>query len=131
MIELQAFITAMSPLLIAIITGIGGWFAGRKKHKAEATLLEIKAVTAIKEFYETALNDTKKQLDYYIQQTENNSKEIEANKIELHEMRLFITQLLDQSCTVQNCIKRRSIHIDNLKKMKENHEIYKDSNTQS
>jgi type II secretory pathway pseudopilin PulG len=53
--------------LVSILGTVGGWLFGRRKNKAEASLLEVKAITAIREFYETALKDTKNQLQYYIQ----------------------------------------------------------------
>lgn len=90
-----------------IITPIGAWVAGRKKNQIEASLLEIKGVTAIKEFYESALNDTNKQLARYITISENNQKEIQ-------ELKDVIDILMSSSCIIQDCSRRKALQ--NLKK---------------
>lgn len=106
----------MTGLEVALATGvpalvgiIGGWVIGKRKNKAEASLLEIKAVTAMKEFYESVLNDTKKQLDFYIKQTEMNRIQLEKQRVELIELKDFMHQVLNQSCTVANCPNRQII----------------------
>ncbi len=107
----ESAFSIVTPIVMSVFTAVGGWLMGRRKNKAEASLLEVKAISAIREFYETALNDTKKQLEYYIQLTEANRIEIESQKKELSEMRHFIEQILSKSCTVENCDKRKLIPI--------------------
>lgn len=123
MTGMEGVLASQVPLITSsVITAIGGWLIGRRKHKAEASLLEIKAVTAITEFYETALNDTKKQLDYYIKLTEANREEIISNRKELNEMKVFIDQILTKSCSVEGCVKRKII-VGNFKLNQHTHEI--------
>ena len=120
MTGIEVLLTQVGPYAVSIITAAGGWFVGRRKNKAETSLLEIQGVVAIKEFYESALNDTRKQLDYYIKLTEQNRKEIDANRKELAEMKVLIDQLLGESCTVQNCARRRALQT--IKKRMQNNE---------
>lgn len=105
-----------------IITPVGAWVAGRKKNRIESSLLEIKGVTAIKEFYESALNDTNKQLARYILISEANQKEIQ-------ELKTLVKVLMDNSCTVQNCSLRKTFKLPYIKRTKiyENHGDTKDN----
>ena len=123
MTGMEDILASQTPLVVSsVITAIGGWLIGRRKHKAEVSLIEIKAVTAITEFYETALNDTKKQLDYYIKLTEANREEIISNRKELNEMKIFIDQILTKSCSEEGCVKRKII-VGNFKLNQHAHEV--------
>ena len=128
MTGIETIVASAGPWVVGVLTAVGGWLVGRRKHKAEASLLEIKAITAIREFYETALNDTKNQLQYYIQLTEDNRKEIEANKKELSEMRELIEKLINKSCVIEDCPVRQSFPRASLHKLKNHlHEANKNN----
>lgn len=96
-------------IISPILTAIAGWFAGRRKNTAEASLLEVEGISAIRTFYEDALNNMKEQLQYYIKLTESNRAEIETNRKEVNELRKLVTTLVSSSCTKTDC-KIRQIH---------------------
>ena len=125
MIGIEGILTASS---VSLLTALGGWLIGKRKQNAEASLIEVKAINAIREFYESALNDTKNQLQHYISVTELNRKEIEAQRVQLQEMKTLVEALLDKTCNVENCPKRRILQTASLQflKMKHNEQGKKD-----
>ena len=117
----------IAPYVVSVLTGVGGWYFGKRKNNAEAQLLEIKGLDAIRAFYETALTDTNKQLNKYIIMTENNQTEI-------GELKGLIQDLLNvihtNGCSRIGC-KDRIIITDALQKYIKNNKYEKSNKASS
>jgi hypothetical protein len=96
MIMSEAVLTAVIGGATSIIGGFVGWLMGRRKQKAEASILEIKGLDSVREFYEKVLQDNLSKLDYYIQLSEDNRKE-------LHSLRLIVDRLVQDGCIRKGC----------------------------
>lgn len=83
-------------IVSTVISGWAGWFFGRRKQNAEASILEAKGLAAIREFYESVQKDNNKALGYYIQLSEDNRRE-------LHLLRKIVDKLIDDACLKKGC----------------------------
>lgn len=92
-------ILSLITILASIISGVMGWLFGRRKQNAKAVLLETQGIDAMRQFYETILNDINKRLQEYIQLSTK-------NRSELHQLRQVVDILIDEACLRIGCNKR-------------------------
>lgn len=83
-------------MLTVIASGFTGWLFGKKKQKAEVSILEAKGLNSIREFYEKLLQDNIVKLEYYIKLSEDNRKE-------LHLLRQTVDKLVNDACLRKGC----------------------------
>lgn len=86
----------LTTLFTTMMGTFGGWFFGRKKQRAETSIIQIQALDAIRQFYEKLLADNNNKLDYYI-------KVSDANRRELHALKKIVDRLIDDACLKKGC----------------------------
>ena len=105
--------TTILVTLAGIITTILGFIVGKRKRNAEVSLVEnhvqtslIEVNKALSEFYNKALDDTNDKLKVYIKLAEDNRKELEANRKEMHSLKRLVDRLIDDACLKKGCSSR-------------------------
>lgn len=95
----EAIILAIIGVIATVVSGWVGWFVGKRKQNAEASLIEVQALDSIRKFYESIQKDNNATLQAYI---ETNRKDRE----ELHQLRRLLDVLIDDTCLRKGCSNR-------------------------
>lgn len=81
------------------VSGFFGWFAGKKRSKADTDSVQIDNLMKQLEFYKTLVTDYKKQLEEYIEISEQ-------TRLELLKLRKTVGTIVVDVCVDKSCTKR-------------------------
>lgn len=108
-------------LLTAVVTGFFstgvGFLFGRRKNKAEASVIEVDAQRKSHELTMTILDDNRKKLDMYLKRIDALELRLIKSEEEVSKMRRVISTLANVGCTVKNCPMRELYNEDGLVKL--------------
>ena len=110
MISEDVLITGGVGLITTVISGWTSWFFARKKYNTEVDSNEIENLKKSLEFYESIVKDNNKKLQFYIDLAED-------NRIEVYRLKGVIHRLLNNSCLVGECIKRKFYTEDQIREI--------------
>ena len=87
-----AILIALIGILSNTVSAWAGWFFGRKKQNAEVAMMQLEYIKTSDEFYKGKVTEL-----------------IEENKkirIEVHQLKAVVDNLIDDACLVKGCSKR-------------------------